>query len=144
MGQSLTMTSAMTPNPRERILVLLVDDCTESREMYAEYLSDEFTIAQAGDGAEAIDRAVALQPDVVVMDLVLPGMTGVEASHRLKRDPRTHAIPLLIVSGQSEPELGSGTSKPLWDAFLTKPCRPALLAAQIRRTLLKPAVPSVG
>jgi len=114
--QSFGMTSAL-PSPRERRLVLLVDDCAESREMYAEYLGDEFAIAQAGTGTEAIDCAVALLPDIVVMDLVLPGMTGLEASRRLKRDPRTHSIPLLVVSGQSEPEVATSAPKPLWDAF---------------------------
>src|SRR5882672_5285393 len=134
------MTSAL-PSPRERRLVLLVDDCAESREMYAEYLGEEFAIAQAGSGPEAIDCAVALHPDIVVMDLVLPGMTGLEASHRLKRDPRTHAIPLLIVSGQSETDVATTSAKPLWDAFLAKPCRPAVLAAKIRRALHEPPIP---
>ena len=120
---------------RERRLVLLVDDCADSREMYAEYLSDEFAIVHAASGAEAIDRAVALRPDVVVMDLGLPGISGVEASHRLKRDPRTHAIPLLIVSGQAEQDVTVSSAKPVWNGFLAKPCSPALLAAFIRRAI---------
>jgi len=117
---------------RARRLVLLVDDCAENREMYAEYLGDEFAIAEAASGFEAIDQAVNLQPDLVVMDLALPGMNGVEASHRIKRDPRTRTIPVLVVSGQSEPTPGTG---PSWDAFLSKPCLPSVLAAHIRRAL---------
>ncbi len=117
---------------RARRLVLLVDDCAENREMYAEYLGDEFAIAEAASGLEAIEQAVNLQPDLIVMDLTLPGMNGVEASHRIKRDPRTRTIPVLVVTGQSEPTSSTG---PSWDAFLTKPCLPSVLAAHIHRAL---------
>jgi len=85
---------------RDRSLVLLVDDCAENREMYAEYLADEFRIAQAGDGPEALEMVLALSPDLVVMDLMLPKMSGSEVSHRLKRDARTAHLPVLILSGQ--------------------------------------------
>lgn len=128
------MKTSDLPKARDgRRLVLLVDDCLDSREMYAEYLGDEFAIAQAGNGLEAIDQALALLPDVVVMDLTLPGMNGKEASVRLKRDPRTRLIPLVVVSGQEEPV--EPHAKPIWDAFLSKPCRLSVLASEIRRAI---------
>jgi len=84
----------MASKSGDRSLVLLVDDCAENREMYAEFLADEFRIAQAGDGYEALEMALAIIPDLVVMDLMLPGMSGAEVSHRLKRDTRTADMPV--------------------------------------------------
>jgi CheY-like chemotaxis protein len=124
----------MASKSGDRSLVLLVDDCAENREMYAEFLADEFRIAQAGDGHEALEMALALIPDLVVMDLMLPGMSGAEVSHRLKRDTRTADMPVVVLSGQQLADAVVG-SPAAWDAFLTKPCRPATLAAEIRRIL---------
>lgn len=117
---------------RQRPLVLLADDCVESRAMYAEYLQPEYRVAEAGSGAEAIEKTLALTPAIVVLDLTLPDIDGAEASQRIKRDERTRCIPVLIVSGHDEPKNGSA---PPWDAYLRKPCRPDVLATHIRKAL---------
>ena len=68
-------------------LILVVDDYQDAREMYAEYLQfSGFRVAEARNGNEAVDQAFALKPDLILMDLSLPGMDGWEATRRLKAD----------------------------------------------------------
>ena len=68
-------------------LVLVVDDVDHGREIFAEYLEFRgFRVATAADGLEALDKAFELLPDVILMDLSLPGIDGWEATRRLKRD----------------------------------------------------------
>lgn len=82
----------MTHDP----LVLVVDDHQDAREMYAEYLQfSGFRVVEASSGTEAVARAIDDHPDVIVMDLSLPGMDGWEATRRIKADDRTRDIPVL-------------------------------------------------
>jgi len=122
--------NATESNARPRALVLLVDDCDDSREMYAEFLGESFEIAQASSGAEAIAKAKEMDPDAIVMDIGLPDMPGQEAISLLRRDVRTERIPVVVVSGFAEPE---GVRN--WDAYMTKPCRPDVLTDCIGRIL---------
>lgn len=105
-------------------LVLLVDDYDDSREMYAEFLEHSgFRVCQARDGGQGLSKARELRPDLILMDLSLPGMSGWEAIQRLKGDAETKSIPIIALSGHSEAELAS--QRPVqWDYFLTKPCPP--------------------
>ena len=85
-----------------RPLVLVVDDYQDAREMYAEYLSfSGFRVAEAGTGVEALEKAFELQPDVILMDLSLPGMDGWAATRRLKTDDLTRHIPVVALTGHA-------------------------------------------
>ncbi len=98
-------------------LVLLVDDFQDNREMYAMYLEHAgLQVAEAGNGHEALDQAFRLLPDLIVMDLSLPGIDGWEATRRLKADERAAGC----------------------DAFVTKPCLPEQLLSEIRKVLAAP------
>jgi len=71
----------------EQPLILVVDDYQDAREMYAEYLQfSGFRVAEARNGNEAVAQAFQLKPDLILMDLSLPGMDGWEATRRLKAD----------------------------------------------------------
>src|SRR5437667_2927674 len=123
-------------------IVLLVDDYPDAREMYAEYLEfSGFDIVQAGNGAEAIERALDSHPDVILMDLSLPVMDGWEATRRLKADERTKDIPVLAVTGHALAGISEGAKKAGCDAFVTKPCLPDELVKEIRRVLDNPTKP---
>src|SRR5213082_3933027 len=105
--------------------VLLVDDYPDAREMYAEYLEfSGFDIVQAGNGVEAIERALDSHPDVILMDLSLPVMDGWEATRRLKADERTENIPVVALTGHALAGISEGAKKAGCDAFVTKPCLP--------------------
>lgn len=103
--------------------------------MYAEYLEfSGFRVAEAADGPEALEKVAALLPDLVVMDLSLPGIDGWEATRRIKREPRTSHIPVIAVSGHSGSEIEEALEAGCV-ACLVKPCMPDDLVARIRRVL---------
>ena len=117
-------------------LVLVVDDFPDNREMYVQYLSfSGYRVAEANDGEEALAKAAALLPDVVVMDLALPRLDGWEATRRLKDDPLTKGIPVIALTGHGLPEHVERARQAGCDSFLTKPCTPIDLAAEIRHLL---------
>jgi CheY-like chemotaxis protein len=125
-----------TNQRRERPLVLLVEDQSDLRRLYAEQLTiSGFDVIEAGDGAQAIAHTTDHGPDVVLMDLSLPGIDGWEATRRLKHDDRTAHIPVVALTAHD----GAGELQRATDAgcdwFVPKPCPPAALIAEVRRVL---------
>jgi CheY-like chemotaxis protein len=121
---------------REQPLVLVVEDYQDAREMYAAYLQfSGFAVAEATNGVEAIEKAQSLLPDIVLMDLALPRMDGWEATRRLKSDERTRKIPVVALTGHALAGHAEGARQAGCDAFVTKPCLPDALVAEIRRLL---------
>jgi two-component system, cell cycle response regulator DivK len=117
-------------------LVLLVDDYPDNRDIYVQYLTYAgLQVEEAENGHQALDKAFSLRPDVIVMDLSLPGLDGWEATRRLKEDPRTRDIPVIALTGHAL----AGHSKVAFDAgcdaFITKPCLPERLLEEIRAIL---------
>jgi CheY-like chemotaxis protein len=124
------MTDQNTP------LILVVDDYQDAREMYAEYLQfSGFRVAEARNGNEAVERAFALKPDLILMDLSLPGMDGWEATRRLKADEATKDIPIVALTGHALAGASEGARKAGCDSFVTKPCLPDDLVVEVRRML---------
>ena len=121
---------------RQAPLVLIVDDFEDNREMYAQYLRFHgYEIAEADNGQEALKQAAALLPDVIVMDLSLPGMDGWEATRRLKQDAATRDIPVIALTGHALTGSEHTAREAGCDTFLTKPCAPAVLGQEIRKML---------
>lgn len=129
----------MTPQAvkaRPQPLVLVVEDYQDAREMYAAYLQfSGFAVAEAANGVEAIEKTHELLPDIVLMDLALPRMDGWEATRRLKNDERTRHIPIVALTGHALAGHAEGARDAGCDAFVTKPCLPDALVAEIRRLL---------
>jgi CheY-like chemotaxis protein len=125
-----------TPRDAEAPLVLLVDDFDDNREMYAEYLVFAgLRVAEAQNGLEALERARTLRPDVVVMDLALPGVDGWEATRRLKEDAATRDIPVIALTGHALAGHSRSAFEAGCDIFITKPCLPERLLQEIQRVL---------
>jgi two-component system, cell cycle response regulator DivK len=121
-------------------LVLVVDDYTDAREMYSDFLVfSGFRVAEAKDGSEAIDKAIEIQPDLILMDLSLPGVDGWEATRRLKADDRTRGIPIVALTGHALAGDAQTALRAGCDAFITKPCLPADLVVEVRRMLERAA-----
>jgi two-component system cell cycle response regulator DivK len=117
-------------------LILVVDDYEDAREMYAEYLRFcGFRVAEARNGNEALDQAFTLMPDLILMDLSLPGMDGWEATRQLKADERTRQIPVVALTGHALAGASEGAKKAGCDSFVTKPCLPDDLVVEVRRML---------
>jgi two-component system, cell cycle response regulator DivK len=128
----------MTKNDRPK--VLLVDDYPDAREMYMEYLQFAgFDVVEAGNGMEALQRAVEAAPDIILMDLSLPVMDGWEATRRLKADKRTASIPVVALTGHALAGISEGAKRAGCDAFVTKPCLPEDLVKEIRKILDSPS-----
>ena len=123
----------MTDKPA---LILVVDDYQDAREMYAEYLQfSGFRVAEAKNGNEAVEQAFALKPDLILMDLSLPGMDGWEATRRLKADAATKHIPIVALTGHALAGASEGAKRAGCDSFVTKPCLPDDLVVEVRRML---------
>ena len=117
-------------------LILVVDDYQDAREMYAEYLQfSGFRVAEARNGNEAVTQAFTLLPDLILMDLSLPGMDGWEATRLLKGDDRTKHIPVVALTGHALAGASEGAKKAGCDSFVTKPCLPDDLVVEVRRML---------
>ena len=123
-------------NQSQSPLILVVDDYQDAREMYAEYLQfSGFRVAEARNGNEAVAQAFSLRPDLILMDLSLPGMDGWEATRVLKSDDRTKHIPVVALTGHALAGASEGARKAGCDSFVTKPCLPDDLVVEVRRML---------
>lgn len=117
-------------------LVLLVEDFVDAREMYRDYLEfSGFRVETAGDGREAIEKARACRPDLVLMDLSLPVIDGWEATRILKADAATSHLPIVALSAHAMAPEGRRASEAGCDGFIAKPCLPHELVAEIARYL---------
>jgi two-component system cell cycle response regulator DivK len=118
-------------------VILVVDDTSDTLEIYSLYLTGRgFKVPTARDGLSGLDAALRLQPDLIVMDLSMPGLDGVEATRRLKADPRTSHIPILILTAYPLQAVKGGALEAA-DGFLTKPCLPDRLERHIQRLLVR-------
>ncbi|HEV8409986.1 MAG TPA: response regulator [Gemmatimonadaceae bacterium] len=135
---SLSDTSRKSPDAtRKRTLVLLVDDNVQQREMYEVALERDFDIVTAGRGADAIVLARERQPDVIILDVRMPGMGGVEACERLKSDPATERIPVIMLTGADDERVRSECAAAGAFAVLGKPCTHDSLVQAIRAACAK-------
>src|SRR6185503_665755 len=90
----------MSMSTSERGRVLMVDDDQKVRDLLVDLLEIEgYEVTTATDGAQAIELAQSFDPDVVVSDVVMPVMGGLELCRRFKEDPRTAYVPVLLISG---------------------------------------------
>jgi CheY-like chemotaxis protein len=124
------------PRARRAGLVLIADDTPDARELYGLYLSHVgFAVELVADGLEAVDAAMTLQPDVIVMDLSMPRLDGLEATRLLKFNARTQGIPIILLTGYAYKAIAGGALEGGVDVFLTKPCLPEDLEGHVRRLL---------
>ena len=116
--------------------ILVVEDDEDILELIEHHLRREgYGLRSAACGEDALQLALAQPPDLVLLDLMLPGVDGLEVCRRLKRDPRTQMCPVIIVSAKGEEadvvaglELGA-------DDYVTKPFSPRVLLARVRAVL---------
>jgi two-component system cell cycle response regulator DivK len=116
--------------------ILVVEDDLDNRRIVVKVLSTAgHRVLEASDGGSAIEVARREHPDLIIMDLALPGMDGWEASRRLKADPETADIPIVALTafamrGDEERAREAGC-----DAYLSKPCRPQAIRDAVQRFL---------
>jgi putative two-component system response regulator len=121
--------------------ILVVDDLPENRDIMAGLLEPEgYDVQTAKDGREALDMALAAPPDLILMDVSMPRMTGFEACRALKADERTHLVPVVLVTGLTAREDRIKGIAAGCDDFLTKPVDSEQLLARTRNLLRSKAL----
>ena len=115
--------------------ILIVEDVDYNRDLLVQLLEEDYGIVCAADGAAGIEAAVRERPDLILMDLSLPGVDGWEATQRLKARPETAAIPVVALTahamqGDEERARACGC-----DDYLTKPIDEDQLFAKLERLL---------
>ncbi len=123
--------------------VLVVDDYAPNIVLVGELLRGHCELFMATNGEQALAQVLALRPDLVLLDVVMPGMDGHEVCRRLKADARTAAVPVVFLTGQQdEADQAAGLALGAAD-YLTKPVDAARLRACVREQLARqwPALP---
>jgi CheY-like chemotaxis protein len=116
--------------------ILLVDDYPDALEIWGLYLrSMGYEVIETDNGLKAVAEAHRQHPDIIVLDLELPGITGFEAAIRLRQSPHTRDIPLIAATGYSHAAQLNQARASGFDAIVIKPCEPARLLREIERLL---------
>lgn len=113
--------------------VLVVDDDPNLRELVRQQLSERgYSVRQASDGNEAISEVRKSKPELIILDVMMPGISGFDVAAVLKSDPDTRGIPIIILSIVQDTDRGYGLGV---DKYLTKPAEAEVLADEVRRLL---------
>ena len=113
--------------------ILVIEDQDDNRRILRDLLTSAgFTVIEANTGPEGVARAASAQPDLILMDIQLPGLDGYEATQRIKAQPALRAIPIIAVtsyalSGDDVKAFAAGC-----DGYITKPFSPRALLATVR------------
>lgn len=116
-------------NSAPRRTVLLAEDHADTRMFYAELFRPSFDVIEAGRGDQALEMARAQRPALIITDLSLPGITGIELAKALKQDAATAHIPIICLSGYADAETSDAVTASGIDRMLVKPCMPDDLLA---------------
>jgi twitching motility two-component system response regulator PilH len=116
--------------------VLVVEDSVAQREMITDLLRGSgLTVTVASDGVEALEKIQGQRPDLVVLDIVMPRMNGYEVCRRLKADPKTQHVPIVMCSSKGEEFDRYWGMKQGADAYIAKPFQPTELVGTVKQLL---------
>jgi len=117
--------------------LLLVDDCIAERDFYELALEREFSVLTADRGIEGIAVATNAHPDAIVLDVMMPGIDGWETCTRIKSDPDTADIPVILLTGADDRDLSRHAMAVGASALLRKPCPAEQLRDEILAVVTK-------
>jgi twitching motility two-component system response regulator PilH len=116
--------------------VLVVEDSVTQREMISDLLKGSgLNVTVASDGVEALEQIQGRRPDLVVLDIVMPRMNGYEVCRRLKADPKTQNVPVVMCSSKGEEFDRYWGMKQGADAYIAKPFQPKELIGTVKQLL---------
>jgi CheY-like chemotaxis protein len=117
--------------PRRKVLIC--EDEAELRDLMRLSLGDgEYDISEAADGDEAVELARSQHPDVVLLDLMMPGRSGLEVLHELRSDPAFETTKIVMVTARVQPSDREAFAEAGADVFLAKPFSPLHLETLVR------------
>ena len=115
-------------------VVLVVDDNEDSRIIYGSALRHAgYAVRTANDGVQCVESAVANAPDLILLDISMPRLDGMQALEQLKTDPRTSTIPVVAVSARVNKEQHDTVLKAGFSEVLLKPITPAKILESVKR-----------
>jgi two-component system, cell cycle response regulator DivK len=104
------------------LTILLVEDVEDSRYfMRLELEQHGYRVIEAEAGEKAVELALSERPNIILMDLSLPGIDGLEATRQIRRDDDMHKVPIIAVTGHQETDFRMGAKESGFDAYVTKP-----------------------
>ena len=109
--------------PRFLPRILIIEDSLDQLDLYEFALGDRYQVLQATYGERGVEIAIAERPDVVLVDVCMPGIDGWEVCRRLKSDPRTAAIPIIMLTALDGKDTAARAVQVGAAALLMKPCR---------------------
>jgi DNA-binding response OmpR family regulator len=133
----------------EKKILVIEDDPATSRLVDYSLRHEGYQVIMASNGLEGVRKARTESPDLVILDVMLPGMDGFEICHRLRSEPATAKLPILMFSAKAQ-EIDRDTGiKVGADDYLTKPAAPAEIVSRVAKLLVKknkeiPAKEKVG
>jgi CheY-like chemotaxis protein len=123
---------------RESPVVLIVEDDPDLRRLYQTILRlAGFGTDQAHNGLQALEKAVQRLPDLILTDIAMPGIDGLELCRRLRADARTGSIPVVAVTGYPDRGYLDRATEAGADVVIVKPCPAETLIAEVRRLLAR-------
>jgi two-component system cell cycle response regulator DivK len=116
--------------------VLLVEDNEDNRTIYSTMLRHlGYQVIEAVDGVQAIALARSEHPDVILMDISIPGIDGWEATRILRGDPSTQAIPIIALTAHALSDDRERAAEVGFSSYLAKPIEPNAVVAEVRRLI---------
>ena len=116
--------------------ILIIEDDRNSTRL-AEYTLQQagYEIITASEGIEGLRKALAEHPDLIILDIMLPGLDGYEVCHRLRQKPETATLPILMISAKAHQEDKDTGFRAGADDYLTKPVDPLEMLAKVNALL---------
>lgn len=145
MVSSSSLSSGRATSGERRPIVLVVDDEQDLVEMITMNLErHRLGVLAAGDGNRALELARKHKPDLILLDLMLPGVEGTEVARRLRADPATEAIPIIMLTARSEEtDVIVGLTMGA-DDYVTKPFSMKVLMARVKAVLRRRMAPGAA
>lgn len=128
------MASVPTDHPMNGQMVLLVEDNLDNRIIYSTILRHHgFRVVDAVTGHEALDKAADERPDVILLDISIPGIDGWQVARHLKSSPETRDVPIIAVTAHALAEHEERARDVGCDGYLAKPVSPGRVLEEVRR-----------
>lgn len=117
--------------PKAKASILIVDDLPSNIKILSEILGKEYSVFFALNGLDGLDQVKKIRPDLILLDIVMPGISGLEVCRRLKEDPQTSDIPVIFITALDHPEEEQEGLKLGAADYISKPFNPDIVQLRV-------------